>query len=56
MSTALDAVNTVGSGALASATGIASGPAGGMLYVGLGAVFLLAVAGLVVGFVHLIRG
>lgn len=55
MNTALDAVNTVGSGALASATGIAAGPAGSMLYVGLGAAFLLAIAGLVIYFVREIR-
>lgn len=55
MTTALEAVNTIGSGSLASATGIAAGPAGQMLYVGLGATFLLAVAGLVVYFIHMIR-
>lgn len=55
MSNALEAVNTVGSGALSSATGIAAGPAWSMLYVGLGAAFLLAIAGLIIYFVREIR-
>lgn len=52
---ALDAVNTIGSGATSASTGIASGPAGSMLYVWLGATFLVAVAGLVLTFIHMIK-
>lgn len=55
MTTWLEAVNTIGSGALASATGIAAGPAGSMLYIGLWAAFLLAIAGLVIFFIREIK-
>lgn len=55
MTDALTAVNQVGSGAINAATGVAAGPAGGMLYVGLGVSFLAAVAGVVVYFIREIR-
>lgn len=55
MNSALSAVNEVGSGTLSAATGVAAGPAGGMLYVGLGVSFLAAVAGVVVYFIREIR-
>lgn len=55
MTDALSAVNVIGSGALSAATGIAAGPAGSMLYIGLGAAFLLAIAGLVIYFIRQIK-
>jgi VIT1/CCC1 family predicted Fe2+/Mn2+ transporter len=55
MTTALDAVNTIGSGSLSAATGIATGPAGQMLYIGLGAAFLVAVAGLIFAFIRYVK-
>jgi len=52
---AIDVVNSVASGSLSTGTAIATGPAGTMLYVGLGALFITAVAGLVVGFIRMLK-
>lgn len=48
-------ISKLGYGALSSATGIATGPAGSMLYLGLGAAFLLAIAGLIILFIKWIK-
>lgn len=52
---AIDIVNAVGSGSMATGSAIAAGPAGSMLYVGLGGLFILTVAGLVITFIHSLR-